>query len=219
VNKKRAEEMRNLVLVISFALFGVFSFYYWGSPTQKIKESIQLNKESSDTDEHLSEALHPARYRSIAESYIRAFQAENCAEITRLTWWMQERLLFLQEQTLDETERTRALEEMCTEVRRDRTAPHLLTVEGIADQYVLTPQSTFDILGADQSTDKLAKPAAERVWVRVSYPNKAVALKDGKTNPIKSLVIGIHISTDEYILKAGIRGNIEIDLERIAYWK
>ncbi|PCJ67068.1 MAG: hypothetical protein COA73_00170 [Candidatus Hydrogenedentota bacterium] len=218
MNKKSAEEIRNLVLVISFALFGLFSFYYWGSPTQKIKESVQLKKEESQKGEDWSELLQRAQQRPIAESYIQAYQTGNCAEITRLTWWMQERLLFLQGQTLPESEVAKAMQEFCAGIQRDHTTAHLLTVEGIADQYLLTPQCTIQILGADRGIEGLAKPTSERVWVRVNYPNQAIALRDGNSKPIKSLVIGLNISHDGYILKSGIRGNIDVDLDRILYW-
>jgi len=51
----------------------------------------------------------------------------------------------------------------------------------------------------------------------VSYPAPTQSLKDENGTPIKWLRVGVNVSADGYVLKAGVIGNLEIDFESISY--
>src|SRR5690606_8993551 len=107
--------------------------------------------------------------------------------------------------------------EMCATLERADREGYRLTVEGMDDAYLLAPAATYTILGADQGASGLAKNPIERVWMQMDYTTAGVVPRDVNDVPIATLRIGINISADGQVLKAAIRGNLEIDLPSLRY--
>jgi hypothetical protein len=53
--------------------------------------------------------------------------------------------------------------------------------------------------------------------MRVTYPSRRGALRDGKGIPIRSITVGVNVSTEGLALKANVIGNLDIDWESISY--
>jgi hypothetical protein len=64
----------------------------------------------------------------------------------------------------------------------------------------------------------LSKPVQERVWLLVTYPAADRALCDETGKAIRSIRVGVNVSPDSYVVKAGVVGNLDIDRDSISYW-
>ena len=95
-----------------------------------------------------------------------------------------------------------------------------LRPEGIEDQYVFAGGVTVTPVGIDAGRDDLERPVKDRTWVRVTFPDRSTALRDEAGLPIRSLVAGINVSEDGFVLKANVVGNLEIDADSIqTFWR
>ena len=148
-----------------------------------------------------------------AMRYVRALQEGNCDEAMALTLWMNERLEYSQLQNPDQIADIR--EELCRSLTDRRIEGNRLSEEGMEDQYVLAPGSRVSLVRVDEGSDDLEKPVDVRAWIGVVYPRKERAPLDLAGRPIRSLEAGISTSSDAYILKAAVIGNLEIDFESI----
>lgn len=194
-------------MAVTFAILGGLALWYWGAPNQEL-----LNPREDDAEDILAD-LPPARadFQEIAERYIHGIRDGNCEAAIELTWWMRERLRRNEEaETPLASQAVR--DELCASIQRDDPDGFAITVEGIDDQYVLTPSMEYTILGADAGAVNLAKAPAERVWVEVRYPADGPAPRDENDSTVRVLRVGINISADGYVLKAGIQGNLDIEV-------
>lgn len=85
------------------------------------------------------------------------------------------------------------------------------------DPYVFSPGAKIDYDTIDAGRDDLDGKVARRTWLVVTYPSKDKALLDSDGVPIHSLRVGINVSTDGYVLKGNVIGNLDIDWESIMY--
>ena len=153
----------------------------------------------------------------VAWQYARAYQEGDWEAVIATTLWIQDRLAYVQAQAggeaLVERERLRLQE------RLGNRSPggNQLLPEGIEDQYVFSPGAEIEIAGLDKGRDGLERPVAQRTWIRVTFPERSRALRDGANLPIRSLVAGVNVSHEKQVLKAGIIGNLDIAHESISY--
>lgn len=148
-----------------------------------------------------------------AMRYARALQEGNCDEAIALTFWMRERIERAQ---LENPKRLADIrEELCRSLTDRRIEGNRLAEEGMEDQYLLAPGCELTLVGVDKGRDDLERPAASRAWIRVTYPREEGAPLDLAGLPIRSLVAGINTTTDSYVLKAAVVGNLEIPLDSI----
>jgi len=148
-----------------------------------------------------------------ARRYVAAMQEGNCDDAIALTLWMRERL---EQVNLEEPERvTEIRETLCRSLNDRRLEGNRLTEEGMEDQYVLPPGAEIAYIRSDAGRTDLERAAAARVWAKVTYPRRERAPLDLAGAPIRSLVVGINTTSDAYILKAAVVGNLEIDWESI----
>ncbi|MBN2308122.1 MAG: hypothetical protein JXR94_04080 [Candidatus Hydrogenedentes bacterium] len=150
---------------------------------------------------------------SVAMRYARAVCNGDADEVIALTLWMQERLRRAALEADDAAARAKLKEAIVERA----VEGHQLHPEGVADQYVFTPGASLTPLGVDEGRTDLARPADHRVWIRVTYPTPAAALRDSRGHPIRSLAVGVNVSKDGYVLKAGIIGNLDIDHGSVMY--
>lgn len=202
-------------IVGAFAAFGLFSLWYWGAPNENFLRQQEEYRRSIDAYEPESGEAGNSEAARIALEYVSAVQTGVCVRAIELTWWMQERLRFVAENSRDE--KSAARQELCDSITSRATGGNRLRPEGVEDQYVFAPMAKVEVAALDAGRQDLAKPPMERVWLRVSYPVPTQALHDENGTPIKSLRVGMSLSTDGYVLKAGATGNLEIDFDSISY--
>lgn len=154
---------------------------------------------------------------SVAWRYALAVRGNNCAEVIRMTLWMNERLDRVRAAHGDSEELDAARKALCRQITHRAIEANQLTAEGVDDQYVFAPGVELELVGIDDGAAGLKRPVAERSWIRVTYPNRRRALRDDDGRPIRSVVVGVNVSQDGYILKAGFIGNLEVDRESIQY--
>ncbi|MFO7774229.1 MAG: hypothetical protein R6W89_00385 [Candidatus Hydrogenedentota bacterium] len=154
---------------------------------------------------------------SVAWRYALAVRDSNCAEVTRMTLWMNERLDRVRAAHGDSEELEAARQALCRQITHRAIEGNQLTAEGVEAQYIFAPGVDLELIGVDKGTAGLKRPVAERSWIRVTYPHRGRALRDDEGRPIRSIVVGINVSQDGYILKAGVIGNLEVDRESIHY--
>jgi hypothetical protein len=154
---------------------------------------------------------------ALAMRYVRAYQSGDCDEITGLTAWMQERMR--KAALTDPAEE--ALEKVRQELRArvlDRSVEgNRLSPEGVEDAQVFAPGTTARLVGSDKGRKDLSQPVQERAWVRVTYPARDTALCDESGRPIRSITVGVNVSSEGYVVKAGVVGNLDVDRSSISY--
>lgn len=213
--KPNAGSWKSYVFVIGFLAIGLFSLLYWGAPNKKFLEEQRQFRQDLDSGGTLSKEEADSNSVRIARRYVVAVQNRVCSQVIELTWWMQERLTRVREDTDALVDEGVTLDELCeTIVTSERSR---LQVEGIEDRDVFEPMAEVRVIRVDAGRPDLVKSVSERVWLKVSYPVPTHAAVDPDGNPIKSMVVGMNISTDGYVLKAGVIGNLEIDFDSISY--
>ncbi len=154
---------------------------------------------------------------SVAWRYALAVRDSNCAEVIRMTLWMNERLDRVRAAHGDSEELEAAREALCRQIVHRAVEGNQLTAEGVEDQYIFAPGVELHLVGMDEGAAGLRRPVAERSWIRVTYPNRRRALRDHEGQPIRSVVVGVNVSQDGYVLKAGFIGNLDVDRDSIQY--
>lgn len=203
------------IVAILFGVSGGLVLWYWGAPSPEFfLPKGQKARQGMGFD--------PARDRSgdggrEARRYASAIQSGRCDEVIAMTAWMQERLEYVRRTAADPNEEIRTREELCRKTQERRPEGNQLSLEGIEDVYVFLLDAEVEVVGVDEGRDDLEKPVEERTWLEVRYPSKFRALHDQSGYPIKSLVVGVNISADGYVLKAGFLGNLDIDFDSVSY--
>lgn len=155
----------------------------------------------------------------VAMEYVAAYQQGQWDDIVRLTCWMQDRLGRLRSGAAGPEEIAGAVETLQARSRERSDEANQLREEGVEDQYVLAPGAKVEAVGMDSGRDDLERPAKDRTWARITYPDRPTALRDQDGLPIRWLVVGINVSEDGLVLKANVVGNLDIDVDSIqTHW-
>jgi hypothetical protein len=147
-------------------------------------------------------------------TYAKAVRDGDCDEVIRMTWWMMERLQRIESGTIPGSPEE-AQAQLCSQLRDRRKEGNHILREGVEDQYVFSPGATLEPVDVDAGRSYLAKPVQDRTWIRVTYVAPDQTLLDKTGRPIRSIVVGINVSKDGYVLKAGVVGNLDIDHDAI----
>lgn len=153
---------------------------------------------------------------SVAWRYATACREGDWAEVVDLTYWMKDRLQFVLE-----TDGAGAVpaekDRLMDDLGRRTVEDNRLLDEGVEDPYVFSPGSELAYDAVDTGRDDLDGPVARRTWLKVTYPAREKALLDKDGLPIRSLRVGINVSTSGHVLKGNVIGNLDIDWESIMY--
>lgn len=149
--------------------------------------------------------------------YGAAFQQGAWDDIVGMTCWMQQRLLRVQIEAGETASRDAVRGQLRERVSDRRVEGNRLRAEGVEDQYVFAAGATLEPIGADAGRDNLESATRDRTWIRVTYPSRREALRDGKGIPIRSIVVGVNVSPEGLVLKANVVGNLDINWESISY--
>lgn len=199
-----------------FVLAGGFSLWYWGAPNAShILEKTRDADGALNTQKIPLAELGDASRRAL--EYAQSVKNGDCDQVVALTWWMQERLQWISLQAESPEKLKRVRHEMCSTLQDRTDQDNRLSVHGVADQYILVPGVRVEAVDVDSGRSDLAKPVANRTWIRVEFPMESQALRDLEGRPLRSLRAGINVSTDGYVLKAGVIGNLDIDWDSFNY--
>lgn len=152
----------------------------------------------------------------IALRYAMAHQQGRSDEIVDTTYWMKERLEIALGPTGDRAEERRVRGHLRAMATERNAGGDILRPEGVADRYLFPPGTLVEEQRSDAGLAGLAAEVWKRDWLTVTYPNRRVALRDAQGRPIRSLLVGLNVTQDGYILKAGVVGNAEIDRASIS---
>lgn len=153
----------------------------------------------------------------VALRYVQAYQAQDWDTVIGLTCWMQERLMYVQSHSADPSARETERAELRSELASRPSEGNLLAAEGIEDKYVFTPEAVVKVVDKDEGQADLERPVASRTWFEVTYPQRETALRDERGLPVKSTVVGVSVSTDGFVLKANVIGNLDVDADFVSY--
>ena len=174
---------------------------------------------STDTGEFDTDPGYE-KERIAAMQYAMAVQQGQADTAVRLTLWMQDRLEHVRLTSSDEAEVQAALKELKQTLTQRLVEGNQLRPEGIEDQYVFRPGAVINPVETDEGRTTLERQVARRVWFEVEYPRERMALLDRKGHPIRSVRVGVNVSEDGHILKAGVIGNLDIEYGSISYdWR
>ncbi len=159
-----------------------------------------------------------------ALQFAKAYQDGNCDEIIRLTAWMSDRLRRVAIESSDPTVLQEARRDLCKKILTRPFEDNVLRSEGIEDQFVFVPGSQLEVVAKDKGRTDLGAAVSERVWIRVTYPRRETApLAPTSTNgpemkPVYAWTAGVNIGREDgVVLKAGVRGNLEIKDDSITF--
>ncbi len=153
-----------------------------------------------------------------AMKYAQALQNGQYQQSLLQLNWVQERLERVRAAQGTAEAENAALAQLVEEISTSARTGAVLRVEGIEDQFVFVPRALVGYSAADAGRADLEQPTAGRAWLRVSYPEPAIAPKDVDGRSIKTLTVGLNVAADGRILKAEIVGNLEIDRFSIGYF-
>lgn len=199
-----------VAILIALTALGGLAIWYLGAPSKTFFTEQELNKAEREANQvGITEtvALKKSTQDALVMRYIMAYRSGNCSDIIAITQWAQDRL----EAKPDPATR----ENLCSELLRRSPDDTQVDLLGIEDQYLIPNTVDVKIIGADPGRDDLALPVQERVWVQFSYSNKATAPRSPSGKSIKKIRAGLNVSETGTVLKGGVIGNWEIDIESI----
>lgn len=198
-----------MALTIAVGVVAALFFWLGQGPSQKVDgvaESRAAHRGLSARTE--SDAL--------ALRYAKAYQSGDCDEVIGLTWWMNERLRKAALELPNDTALEAIREELRTRIQERPVEGNRLRPEGIEDGYVFAPGAAFAFVSSDKGRENLSKPVHERAWLRVTYPVPDSAPCDERGKSIRSMRVGVNVSPDGYVIKAGVVGNLDIDRKSVS---
>ncbi|MFP4192230.1 MAG: hypothetical protein ACLFU6_09190 [Candidatus Hydrogenedentota bacterium] len=200
------------LFVVAAAAIGLAVLWWLGNSASPAGADYQRKAQARSQQDENGTLLS-----SVAWRYALAVRDNNCAEVIRMTLWMNERLDGVRAAHGDSEELEAAWKALCRRISLRAIEGNQLTAEGVEDPYIFAPGVDLELMGVDKGAAGLKRPVAERSWIKVTYPDQGRALRDDEGRPIRSIVVGINVSQDGYILKAGVIGNLEVDRESIHY--
>ena len=157
-----------------------------------------------------------AAEREAALRYAQALKEGDWETVIDQTLWMRERLDYVRLEGGGEEAAAREREHLARRLAERSPEENQLRPEGVEDQFVFAPGAEIAVAGVDAGRDDLERPVAARTWLRVTYPRQAQALRDAQNLPIRALTAGVNVDEKGYVLKAGVVGNLEIDMDSIS---
>lgn len=207
----RSTKAVQYAVAIAFGVVGAVAIWYWGAPTPS---TIARQASGSSSGAAASGGTED----SVVMAYIRAYQDGRCSEVIARTRWMQARLDLVRR-----TGGSEAIEEerrnLCRGIMNRSVEENQLTTEGIEDRYLFAPGTEISFVGADDGRENLEDAVRVRNWFRVEFPKRERAPRDKQGAAIASIVVGLNLGEDGYIVKAGVRGDAEIDWEKIEVYR
>jgi hypothetical protein len=152
-----------------------------------------------------------------ALAYVNAMRDRDFDRVIELTGWMREYLSREQAVSSGPDAAEGARGRLMTRLAKRDMEANCLTPEGVPDKYVFAPGVEVRVIAKDPGRADLDKPVRSRTWFEVTFPHRGTALADGRDRPIRSIIVGVNVSGDGQVLKAGVAGNVELDLASVSF--
>lgn len=208
-----------MAVVLAFAVLGGLALWKFGGANRDFlaqhREIAQQQRAAAGlSDEEVERLL------GWAQDYVQAVQRRDCEQVIGMTEWMQDRLEYVRERATDPAAAEQgAREELCESIRRVPPGRDELTDGGADDAALFSPLGEVDLVSVDPGRDDLETPSAGRVWLRVRYPTPNDALRSEDGRRVKTVRVGVTFSPEGRVVKAGVVGNAELDIEsEPVYW-
>lgn len=143
--------------------------------------------------------------------YAVAVQEGHCEQVMEMTRWIRERIAYVKATETDPAAVEQTREEICADMQERPVEQNVITPEGIEDKFAFPPGASIEVVRRDQGHPGLDEPLSHRTWLRVRYPVERYAPRDQLGRIVQSMVVGVNVSEQGMIVKAGVRGNIEVD--------
>ena len=216
----KTNSVKTYAVAIAFGTIGGLSLWYWGSPYQEIVGPAPIGRELGQATfdpREVKPVDQAAGEGLLAQRYAESVRDGDCGRVIEMTLWMQDRLRRERALMPDARREAEVRGVLCESIRERSPEGNQFSDEGIEDKYIFGPGADFAILGIDAGRGDLEAAARERVWIEVKYPEPARAPKDHLGNPIRSMIVGVNFSREGDVLKAGVLGNVDIDLDSFSY--
>jgi len=179
----------------------------------RLEEAKGLTEESTRVE--LDEPI-----RNEAWHYAQSVQRGDWDDVLRRVLWMRERLAYAELNEGGESGREAAQRELIATMadRSPGDVDNQWMAEGVEDWYVFSPFSEIEAVAMDEGRDDLERAVASRTWIRVTYADRATALRDSLNLPIRSIEVGVNVDEQGNILKANTTGNLDIEPDSIVYF-
>lgn len=184
---------------------------------QSAPDNKPVEKNLEVTTEHFATDNITEEVGSIALRYAKAYQTGEWETILDTTEWMRQRMNRIRSKAAAEDEIERTKIELKRRILERPEEGNILREEGIEDALVFRPEAKVELIGIDKGRDDLEKPVRGRAWLRVTYLKPERAPIGPKGIPIHAMDVGLNVSQEGTILKAGIKGNSEVDMGSIDY--
>jgi hypothetical protein len=216
---QRYRQLTAIGVVALFTTLGALGLWVYGGAnrqfvTQHRQIAEQKRAEAGLSDEQARQLI------AWAEEYVNAVQRGDCNFVIAATIWMQDRLEYVRSHAADPAAEERAAREaLCADIRNLPKDRRVITDGGAEDPALLTGLSRVDFVSVDPGREDLESPVAGRVWLRVRYPSAGEAPVDEIGRPIRTIRVGLTLTPDGHVVKAGVVGNMELDDESsVVYW-
>lgn len=192
---------RTIGLVLAVAAVAVLG---WRAGTSRaVPPQVLEIQRLPDAPENEREPVHPAM------RYAVAVRDGDCDTVIDMTSWIQERLAYVSNTSGAASAVTDERAALCRELTTRGIEGNQLQAEGIEDRYVFAPGCSITLAGEDGGHDGL-DGVARRAWLEVTYPLMSMALRNETARPIRSIVVGVNLSREGKVMKAGVLGNLDI---------
>lgn len=212
MNDSHVKVSTEYIVAVAFGVAGLLGLWYWGNPAEQVVNPPQARVAAPPVVARPNLPEEPA-----ALTYARAFQQGDCERIIEMTQWMQERLDYVRRTDGAPKAIEDARAALCAAIQDRSPERNLLTLEGAEDQYLFSPSAQLMFVGGAEGRKELDESAASIGWIQAVYPDPAHAFYDAGGNAIRSVTAGVHFSRSGKVIKAGVRGNTEVDWDSISY--
>lgn len=215
MNRGLSSTTSQLAFVTAFAVLGAFSLWYWGAPSGEHVQRAVEQQRAREFEKQVEPELGPEAAAAMA--YVEAAIACDCEEIIARTEWMQTRLEEMENSgaTAEEmaADRSRLCETFCT---REEDGFQVVD-EGVRDPYLFFPGVEYSFVGQDEGREDLEVPVAARAWIALRFPSPTRCLRDPDGRAISGITVGLNMTADGLVAKAGVLGNAELQWESVRY--
>lgn len=215
MNRGITSKTGQLVFVVAFAVIGAASLWYWGSPSgDHVQRAVEAKKAREFKEQVV---LEPGPEAQEAMAYVEAAIDCDCDGIIDRTEWMRARLDRLNESGASPDDIAADRASLCEDFCERDESGYEVVDEGVDDPYLFFPGVEYKFIGQDEGRDDLAVPVASRAWIALRFPSPTRCLKNPDGRAISGVTVGLNMTAEGLVAKAGVLGNTEIQWDSVRY--
>lgn len=146
-----------------------------------------------------------------AVQYALAVQEGHCERVMDMTQWIRERIAYVQTTQGNSGAVDEVRDAICAEMQDRPVEQSVLTREGIEDRFAFPPGASLRVVRRDSGRNDLDDAVGHRTWLEVVYPVERYAPRTEHGAFVRSMVVGVNVSPEGMVVKAGVVGNLDVD--------